>query len=217
MNGAAWLTNRQISLRQTFCTIVQQMRLRGEKVFGAGQWINGHAEMPVTASAGPKRRSNARRESRSHRKDTDSMKSIPSFFFLLMILIAGCGNESMMTAPDVPDTMEETVNTATFRTGDFEPLNGKATMGKATLNTLPNEMLQLMFSEDFSLSDGPGLFVYLSNGETPSTDALNLGSFISPSGAQNYAIPDGISLDNYTHVIVHCVPYNVTFAFAELK
>lgn len=123
----------------------------------------------------------------------------------------------MMTAPDVSDTMQEMENTSTFRAGNFEPLNGKVTMGKATLNTLPNDMLQLMFSEDFSLSDGPGLYVYLSNGESPSTDAINLGSFISPSGAQNYDIPDGITLDNYTHVIVHCVPYNVTFAFAELN
>jgi len=145
------------------------------------------------------------------------MKSIPSFFLLLIILVAGCGNESMMTAPNPSDDIGEVVNTATFRTGEFEPLNGKTTMGKATLNTLPNEMLQLMFSEDFSLSDGPGLFVYLSNAEFPTSDAVNLGSFISPSGAQNYAVPSSLSLDNYTHVLVHCVPYNVTFAFAELK
>jgi hypothetical protein len=46
--------------------------------------------------------------------------------------------------------------------------------------------LRLDFSENFSLTDGPGLFVFLSNSEFVSPDAVNLGSFISPEGIQMY-------------------------------
>ncbi len=115
-----------------------------------------------------------------------------------------------------PDDQEQE-NTSNFRRGNWEPLNGKETQGTASLVTLDDGMLQVAFSDDFSLSDGPGLFVYLSNGETPSTDFVNLGDFLSPMGAQTYSVPDGVTLDSYTHVIVHCEPYDVTFAFAALR
>jgi hypothetical protein len=87
---------------------------------------------------------------------------------------------NMITDIDTSQIPEEEVNTATFRTGSWEPLNGKETMGTVSLRTLDDGMLQVAFSEDFSVSDGPGLFVYLSNGETPSTDFINLGDFINP-------------------------------------
>jgi len=115
-----------------------------------------------------------------------------------------------------PDDQEQE-NMSNFRRGNWEPLNGKETQGTASLVTLDDGMLQVAFSDDFSLSDGPGLFVYLSNGETPSTDFVNLGDFLSPMGAQTYRVPDGVTLDSFTHVIVHCEPYDVTFAYAALR
>ena len=30
-------------------------------------------------------------------------------------------------------------------------------------------------------------------------------------------LPDSVSLDDYGYVLVHCVPFDVTFAYAELK
>ena len=123
----------------------------------------------------------------------------------------------MLTDIDTSQQKEEEVNTSTFRTGEWEPLNGKVTTGTVSLLTQDDGSLQVAFSEDFSLSDGPGLFVYLSNGEVPSTDFVNLGDFVSPTGAQFYRVPDEITLDSYTHIIVHCEPYNVTFAYAALR
>lgn len=143
------------------------------------------------------------------------MRRFPALALVATLLLAGCGNESMMTAPEVME--EETPNTSNMRMGDFEALNGKETSGSATLKALNEEMLQLMFSTDFSLTDGPGLNVFLSNAEYVSGDAIDLGRFISPTGAQNYAIPDGVSLDDYTHVVVYCVPFSVIFAYAELE
>jgi len=144
------------------------------------------------------------------------MKHPLSLLFALLLLLTACSDESMMTATDMPDG-EEMENTSSQRTGSFEALNGKTTSGQAVLSAIDEDMLQLMFSTDFSLTDGPGLFVYLSDAEFVTQSAINLGDFQSPTGAQNYNVPDGVSLDDYMYVIVHCVPYNVTFAVAELR
>ena len=144
------------------------------------------------------------------------MKNPVPVLFALLFFLTACSDESMMTAADILDD-EEMENTSSRRTGTFEALNGKTTSGQAVLSALDEDTLQLMFSTDFSLTDGPGLFVYLSDAEFVTQSAINLGDFQSPTGAQNYNVPDGVSLDDYTYVIVHCVPYNVTFAIAELR
>lgn len=134
---------------------------------------------------------------------------------LASVFLVGCGSDSMVNATDEIDNTE---NTATFRMGSFIPYSaGKETMGSATLRIVENGSLRLDFSENFSLTNGPSLFVFLSNAETPSEDAINLGSFVSPSGAQMYQIPEGVSLNSFTHVVVYCVPFHVTFAYAELN
>ncbi len=145
------------------------------------------------------------------------MKLLNILLLTLTVFALGCGSDTPMTAVNTDEMEEE--NTALFRRGTFAPTPdiGKEAMGSATLNTLSSAMLRVEFSQDFSVTDGPGLFVYLSNAEFPTSDAINLGSFLTPMGAQNYSVPDGVSLDTFTHVLIHCVPYNVTFAFAELK
>ncbi|NQV71708.1 DM13 domain-containing protein [bacterium] len=137
--------------------------------------------------------------------------------FLLSATLLGCGSDSMVDSSSNTEE-KEVVNTSTLRMGPFLPAAaGKEAAGSATLRTLENGSLRLDFSTNFSLTNGPGLFVFLSNSEFLSDDAVNLGSFISPSGEQMYTIPEGVSLESFTHVTVHCVPYNVTFAYAELK
>ncbi len=147
------------------------------------------------------------------------MSRIISFFLVLCLAVTGCSDESMMSAPELDSDSGDVENTATFRRGSFEatPGIGKTATGMATLNTLESGELRVEFSTDFSVTDGPGLFVLLSNAEFPTDDAVNLGSFVSPAGAQFYDVPDSISLDDFEFVLVHCVPFQVTFAYAELK
>jgi len=127
---------------------------------------------------------------------------------------AGCGDDATVNSPMNAEEME---NMSSTREGNFSALNGKTTSGRATLREVTPGTLRLDFSSDFSLSNGPGLFVMLSNSEFPSDDAVTIGGFISPTGPQMYTIPEGVTLDSFTHVLVHCVPYDVTFAAAELK
>jgi electron transfer DM13 len=141
-----------------------------------------------------------------------------SFGLLLVLIFSGCG-DSMVSA-DGPDNEDDAIeNDATFRRGLFmaTPGIGKMATGTATLNTLAGGNLRVEFSEDFTLTFGPGLFVYLSNAEFPSDDAINLGEFFSAKGAQFYGVPEGVSLESYKYVLVHCIPFDVTFAFARLR
>ena len=72
--------------------------------------------------------------------------------------------------------------------------------------------------ENFSVRNGPDLFVYLS----PTVDgeydgALKIGKLKGTDGAFNYDIPAGTDISQYKSVIVWCDPFGVLFSFAPLS
>lgn len=73
--------------------------------------------------------------------------------------------------------------------------------------------------ENFSVRNGPDLFVYLS--EDPSgesvDEALNLGSLKATDGAFNYEIPPEIDVSSVKSAVVWCRQFSVLFAHAELN
>jgi hypothetical protein len=72
--------------------------------------------------------------------------------------------------------------------------------------------------ENFSVRNGPDLFVYLS--EDPAgedvDEALNLGALKATDGAFNYEIPAGIDVSRVKSAVVWCKQFSVLFAHAEL-
>ena len=104
------------------------------------------------------------------------------------------------------------------RTGMFMESGTSYTVrGTVLLETLENGSLMLQFGSDFSSSNGPGLHVFLSTANRINAGSLDLGDLKMPSGAQSYQIPGTVELETYNWVVIHCVPFNVTFGFAELK
>ncbi len=105
------------------------------------------------------------------------------------------------------------------RTGMFmkKPGTSYAVRGTALLETLENGSLELQFGSDFSSSNGPGLHVYLSTTNGVNAGSLDLGELKMISGVQSYQVPGDVELDTYNWVIIHCLPFNVTFGFAEIK
>lgn len=89
--------------------------------------------------------------------------------------------------------------------------------GTAILERLSTSSLVLRFSSDFNSSNGPGLEVYLSKNNMVNAQSRSLGRLKSTAGTQSYDVPTGIELDTFDWVIIHCVPFNVTFGFAELQ
>jgi hypothetical protein len=107
----------------------------------------------------------------------------------------------------------------TSRSGTFTKRPGTSynVSGTATLEQQSNGSLVLRFGSDFSSSSGPGLEVFLSTTNTVGSNSRNLGRLQRTSGAQSYNVPAGVTLTTYSWVIIHCVPFNVTFGYAQLQ
>jgi len=80
--------------------------------------------------------------------------------------------------------------------------------------------------EDFSVTNGPRLVVWLSDlteltsirpdvGSEPE-NYFHLQSLTAPNGNQNYTIPATVDLSRYNSVLIWCAPFRIAFAIAPL-
>ncbi len=95
--------------------------------------------------------------------------------------------------------------------GVFVPTSGISVMGGVKIYS-DNEQWKLQL-DNFSISDGPDLKVYLSKSPTPD-DFINLGNLTS---ATAYTIPSQVDFTVYKYVLIHCQQYNHLFAIAPLN
>jgi hypothetical protein len=70
--------------------------------------------------------------------------------------------------------------------------------------------------EEFSVRNGPDLFVYLTPDKNSVEGAINLGGLKATDGAFNYDVPPGTDLSQYEYAIVWCRQFTVLFASAPL-
>lgn len=105
------------------------------------------------------------------------------------------------------------------RTGTFatRPGSGHPVRGTATLARQSGGGLVLSFGSDFASAGGPDVRVYLSATNTVGAGSLDLGRLQRLSGAQSYVLPSNVQLTTYDWVIIHCVPFNITFGYARLQ
>jgi len=72
--------------------------------------------------------------------------------------------------------------------------------------------------EDFSVRNGPDLFVYVSPDPAGYTsEAVKLGELKATDGAFNYEIPSGVTLEEMQSAVVWCDAFAVLFGSAELN
>lgn len=91
--------------------------------------------------------------------------------------------------------------------------------GEGTVQVIRTEdgALFLRF-EEFSVTNGPDLFVVLSPDAGGYADAsLNLGGLKATDGNVNYEIPAGTDLSQYRSAVIWCRAFDVTFAVAKLE
>ena len=132
-------------------------------------------------------------------------------FFLLPIflLLFSCEEQGDLTGDGLRDTTIA-VNSSLKYHGIFIPTSGISVSGQANIYQEGNEFrLQL---DNFSISAGPDLKVYLSKSSTPN-DFINLGNL---SSATVYPIPTQVDFSQYKYVLIHCQQYNHLFAVATL-
>jgi len=127
------------------------------------------------------------------------MKTILSLFTILL-LFTSCETDG-----------DFTIESKLKHSGTFVPTSGITVAGEVKIYQLFNtHSLQL---ENFSISDGPDLKVYLSKTNAP-TDFINLGN-LNPNAT--YTIPPQVNLVDYPYVLIHCQQYNHLYAIAALQ
>ncbi len=129
--------------------------------------------------------------------------------FPILFLILSCQVEGELTHT-AQNNIPITPVAILMYYGTFEPTSGISVSGEAKIFQEGSQYkVQL---ENFSISNGPDLKVYLSKAATP-TDFVNLGNLTSQTV---YPIPSSVNIDDYSHVLIHCQQYSHLFAIAEL-
>jgi len=87
--------------------------------------------------------------------------------------------------------------------------------GSATIYGLEDGSHVVRF-EDFVVTNGPDLHVFLVPPDGTMDDYIDLGSLKGNVGNQNYEIPTDLDVSTIDRVIIYCVPFSVLFASASL-
>ncbi len=99
--------------------------------------------------------------------------------------------------------------------GEFAGIAGHSASGIAKLLDVTGKKY-VRFEENFKVTNGPDLFVYL--GKDGQYDpGANLGRLKGNIGSQNYEVPAGIDLSKYDSVWVWCRVFSVGFGVASLQ
>ncbi len=127
---------------------------------------------------------------------------------LVLLFFASCQQEGPLTQ-NVDDPV--IVPTAILKYhGTFVPTSGINVSGEAKIYQQGSQFTVKL--DNFSISSGPDLKVYLSKSDVPS-DFVNLGNLTSQT---IYDIPSSVNVADYSHVLIHCQQYSHLYAVAEL-
>jgi hypothetical protein len=69
--------------------------------------------------------------------------------------------------------------------------------------------------EDFRVTNGPDLYVYLST-DKGASNYVDLGRLKANAGNQNYELPKDVDLSRYDSVVIWCKSFSVYFGGAQL-
>jgi hypothetical protein len=105
--------------------------------------------------------------------------------------------------------------------GTFVSRNRYTVTGSATTYELEDGR-RILRLEDFESTNGPDLFVYLTEAGAADDDAaldaafVDLGTLTGNIGDQNYVIPADVDLDRYDSVVIWCRRFTTSFGVADL-
>jgi hypothetical protein len=127
----------------------------------------------------------------------------------LFLILFSCEIEGELTKDKIESTIDP-VTSITVTQGQFASTAGIKVSGAAKIVQDGTQFKVVL--DNFSISSGPDLKVYLSKTNTPS-DFVNLGN-LNPTMV--YSVPQNIEIKDYKFVLIHCQQYNHLFAVAEL-
>ncbi|MDX1534475.1 MAG: DM13 domain-containing protein [Thermoplasmata archaeon] len=130
--------------------------------------------------------------------------AVPAWILASPLFLATVGTD------ESPTGFTSLVASGTFRDG--EP--GHVSSGEARL--LHDGSSYVLRFENFFVTNGPGLNVYLTFGPRVAPGDLDLGPLKASQGDSNYLLPDGVDPHGFRYVVIWCVPFAVQFGFAPL-
>ncbi len=128
------------------------------------------------------------------------------------------GRPTSTSAPETPpEPTAASLEPRVIREGEFEGADDfHFGRGKALLIETAPSTYVLRF-EEFSVRNGPSLFVYLSPDPNGYGDgSLELGELKGTDGAFNYEVPPGTDVSQLRSAVVWCKAFAVLFATATL-
>ncbi len=128
-----------------------------------------------------------------------------SFLFVL----SSCEIEGELTKDKI-NSNPISENSILKYSGIFAPTSGISAEGNVKIYLENNQYILKL--ENFSVSEGPDLKVYLSKSDSP-VEFVNLGN-LNPTAT--YKIPQGVDFTEFKYVLIHCQQYNHLFAIAQL-
>lgn len=109
-----------------------------------------------------------------------------------------------------------------LKSGRFHPVGAKVA-GTATIYRLADGR-RILRLENFSVTNGPDLYVYLSAALDANDDKtildnpyVNLGKLKGNKGNQNYELPANVDLGRFHSVSIWCKQFSHNFAMAPLR
>ncbi len=116
-------------------------------------------------------------------------------------------------APTQPPLQPGVLARGTFRDG----APGHTGKGRVEVQRLADGSLNILLA-DFSVTNGPDLYVVLSGGSDGSYGGsdLQLQKLKANNGTQNYAVPAGTDISEYGSILIWCRAFDVVFAYAPL-
>lgn len=146
-------------------------------------------------------------------------------FALAGVAVAGYLVSPLFIRPTLVETPQMAQGERLLARGTFDQKDAvHKGSGTALLVRAPDGKVTVRF-EDFSVTNGPDLFVYLSGHPRPANARelhqdgldLNLGRLKAPMGAFAYDIPDDVDLTKVRSVNVYCRAFSTMFSSAELR
>lgn len=130
--------------------------------------------------------------------------------FIVLPFLHSCETEGDLTRDTQKETVIEELTAELKYTATFMPTSGITVKGKAEIY-LENAVYKIRLN-NFTVSSGPDLKIYLSKAETP-FEFVNLGNLTS---ATVYNVPNQVKVSDYKYILIHCQQFDHLFATALL-
>ncbi|MCR9287286.1 MAG: hypothetical protein NXI23_07895 [Bacteroidetes bacterium] len=111
---------------------------------------------------------------------------------------------------------ETTIVVSTDKIGSIATTSSYKLTGDFSLKEDGSDLI-LEFANNYEASTAlPGLYVYLTNNNTTTSNALEIGKVATFSGAHSYTIPN-TGINDFKYVLYFCKPFNVKVGDGEIQ